>query len=73
MGRWTSGKGLNLDNGVLFSNEFTTFGGKKLTIATLPVRQSIQMKKNTIHSINWQQNQQLYTKSTVSKKGYGCE
>jgi hypothetical protein len=34
MGRWTSGKGLNLDDGVLFGNEFTSFGGKKLTIAT---------------------------------------
>lgn len=42
MGRWSSGKGLTLDHGVLFGNEFTGFGGKKLIIATLPVRQCIQ-------------------------------
>lgn len=38
MGKWTTGNGLQLKNDVLFGNEFTDFGGKTLTVATLQVK-----------------------------------
>ncbi|XP_063446900.1 glutamate receptor ionotropic, delta-1-like [Mytilus trossulus] len=46
MGKWTTGNGLQLNDGVLFGNEFTNFGGKVLTVATLQVEPFIYIENN---------------------------
>ncbi|CAC5424224.1 GRID2 [Mytilus coruscus] len=46
IGKWTTGNGLQLNDGVLFGNEFTDFGGKTLTVATLQVEPFIYIETN---------------------------